>query len=75
MERAGLVKELFQLCDLDGDGKLTDQELRPFAELTGYEGGDEEWPEAFAELCSMRKVSVDLGLSLKEWTALINDDS
>lgn len=74
MEHAGLIRQLFEVCDVDGDGRLRSRDLRRFAELTGFEGGDAEWPEAFKALCASRSINPALGLSIGDWAALVDDD-
>lgn len=49
--RAGLIHSVFTKFDEDCDGRLKEQELRRFAEETGWSGTDEEWADMYHDLC------------------------
>lgn len=57
LSRMGLIYAVFSACDADGDGLLRKQELRRFAEQTGFCGNDAEWNEAYELLCSENGIS------------------
>lgn len=63
--RAELVRAVFHALDINDDDSLDQRELRRFAELTGFEGDDQEWAGAFTTLCAERGGSVDL--TFFEW--------
>ncbi|CAK0807781.1 unnamed protein product, partial [Prorocentrum cordatum] len=48
--RAALVSAVFTRLDIDCDEILTPREMRRFAELTGFDGDEEEWNQAFKAL-------------------------
>jgi len=72
---ARLVRELFHLCDRDGDGRLSSCELRTFAELCGYEGTPQDWVAEFAILCAMYEVGPGFGICLSDFEQLTDDES
>eukprot|EP00931_Biecheleriopsis_adriatica_P068625 TRINITY_DN42557_c0_g1_i1.p1 TRINITY_DN42557_c0_g1~~TRINITY_DN42557_c0_g1_i1.p1 ORF type:complete len:1363 (-),score=285.37 TRINITY_DN42557_c0_g1_i1:47-4135(-) len=51
------------------------QELRPFAEFTGWEGSDAEWEEEFRSLCAYLGSDPACGLGLDAFNALVDDVS
>lgn len=75
--RAALVERLFVL--LGRGGRLGSSELRPFAEFTGFEGGDAAWPGEFAALCEeiglLTVSGRDDGFDAAAFTQLVSDDS
>jgi len=73
--RQGLVFALFRLCDADGDGFLSKQEMYLFATLTGFDGNEEEWTEEFGLLCSENFAKVDVGLDATVFKKLLDDES
>jgi hypothetical protein len=74
MKRADLIDELFRSCDVDGDGILSVEEARLFADFTGFKAGNPEWLEAFNILCSDRNIDPAIGLDKETFTSMINDD-
>lgn len=74
LNRDGLIAQLFASCDADGDGRLSMDELRTFAELTGFKSGEQSWSEAFTLLCAERNVDPATGFDIDEWSALISDE-
>merc|ERR1719162_27237 len=72
-ERAGLIKQVFQAYDTNGDGKLNARDLLPFGQAMGFDGEEEEWPEAFSHLCGQRRVLPSAGFSLENFTALVSE--
>ncbi|CAK0817309.1 unnamed protein product [Prorocentrum cordatum] len=70
-----VARLLFQLLDLDGDGRLCAEELRPLAILTGFEGDDEEWAAEYALLCQERRCEAGRGLPLTAYLDMVGDRS
>ena len=62
-----LVHEAFMALDVRRRGYLGSREFRRYAELTGYDGGDELWAEEFSELCS------EYGWSTQATQVLLSD--
>lgn len=50
--RSELIHATFQALDVNGDGKLDQQEMRIFAEHIGFKGDDEAWIGEYTSLCS-----------------------
>jgi len=73
--RASLVRAVFAACDLDGDGRLTEQELRSFARGTGFDGSAEEWAEEYETLCTEHGSSPAEGLDEESFARLVDDES
>eukprot|EP00435_Cladocopium_sp_Y103_P019468 s2652_g4.t1 len=51
MPRHELINEAFTSLDVLRKNSLGSREFRRYAELTGYDGGDEFWDEQYQELC------------------------
>eukprot|EP00425_Heterocapsa_triquetra_P010259 CAMPEP_0195125380 /NCGR_PEP_ID=MMETSP0448-20130528/132876_1 /TAXON_ID=66468 /ORGANISM="Heterocapsa triquestra, Strain CCMP 448" /LENGTH=78 /DNA_ID=CAMNT_0040163011 /DNA_START=14 /DNA_END=247 /DNA_ORIENTATION=- len=63
------------MCDGDGDGVLKEEEMRTFAELTGFDGSREAWAEEYVMLCSESGVNPALGIGQDLFVRLLNDES
>ncbi|CAE8704638.1 unnamed protein product, partial [Polarella glacialis] len=72
LERSELVNAVFDACDVDRDGLLDEREMRRFAELTGFAGGQEEWADEFQQLCLEQSVGA---LDLLLFAKLVEDES
>ena len=70
--REAVIRELFSVLDRDADGVLSQAELRPFAEQSGFEGGDQEWLQEFRLLCGTCGTN---GFSMEVFVAMLNDTS
>jgi len=73
--RRRLVDEVFHLCDRDEDGRLKQHEMLRFAELTGFEGKEEEWDEEYRLLCADHGLDTQLGIGKDEFARLVDDES
>lgn len=73
--RPDLIRAVFEAADRNRNGVLDAQEMRNFAQIMGFDGGEAEWAEEFATLCSWHgevgRDSIDLPL----FTVLVNDSS
>jgi len=72
--RTDLVKAVFHACDIGGDDLLDVRELREFANLTGFDGSDDEWAEDYKMLCG-DFASGSSYVSLDVFRQLVDDDS
>lgn len=72
---SSFLRAAFDACDFDGDGRLCAEELRPFAQQTGFEGSDTEWTSEYELLCNERGVDPQIGLDLQLMERLIDDES
>jgi len=70
--RTQLIGDVFRACDRDGDGRLSSSEMRPVAELIGFEGDDATWEAEFA-LLLQGHAGPGIGLGL--FSQLVNDMS
>lgn len=73
--RRVLTSALFRVCDVDGDGFLSMDEMRVFANSTGFDGDEEEWAEEFRLICSEHCVKAEVGLDVSLFEMLVNDAS
>jgi Ca2+-binding EF-hand superfamily protein len=73
--RPELVKALFLRLDVDRDGKLSPSEMRRFAEQQDFEGSEEDWAEAYKELCTEKGRDPAHGVDLSLFTQLVDDES
>jgi len=65
-ERVQLIGDVFRACDRDRDGWLSSSEMRPVAELIGFQGDDALWQAEFAMLLQGQgDSSIGLGLFSK----------
>ena len=69
--RGQLIEAVFYALNRSGTGNLSQKEMRPFAEFTGFDGTHEEWLEEFNLL--RRQCSGQVGL--KEFYHLVNDET
>ncbi|CAE7512190.1 retsat [Symbiodinium natans] len=67
--RPEVKSTLFSCLDQDGDRRLNRAEMKTFAELTGFEGTDEDWAGEFEVLCEAQ------GCDFTAFSRLIDDDS
>merc|ERR1740121_1704705 len=72
--RMQLVESVFRLCDTGGDGRLTEEKLRIFAQRTGFDGSRDEWAKEYAQLCTDRGLSAAEGLRFEDFVRLLEDD-
>lgn len=70
--RGQLVKEIFQLLDRDGVGRLNGSDMLVFARETGFDGSAEDWEEEYQLLCSD---AGGMGINLQHLMKLIDDQS
>merc|ERR1719362_83096 len=73
--RRSLVDEVFRLCDRDADGRLKRHEMLCFAELTGFEGQEQEWDEEYRLLCDDHGFDAYLGIGKDDFARLVDDAS
>merc|ERR1711920_321103 len=74
--RGALISAVFQRLDLDRDELLSPHEMRRFAELTGFGGGEDEWKTAFKTLMSENGVAEDTaGVDFDLFAKLVEDKS
>lgn len=73
--RPSLILALFRVCDADGDGFLSMDEMHAFAKETGFDGSNEEWTEEFRNLCSEHSANEFLGVDIILFERLVNDVS
>jgi Ca2+-binding EF-hand superfamily protein len=73
--RTDLVREVFAVCDADGDGRLTCWEMRRFADWTGFQGDAQAWNNEYRLLCADHKADPSAGVDLTLFTEIVSDDS
>jgi len=74
--RSELIHSVFCACDTDGDGVLSLQEMRSFAILSSFDGGEDEWRELFEGLlCTEGSSSCSSGIRESLFTRLVSDSS
>lgn len=61
--------------DVDSDGMLNEQELKRFAQFTGFDGPAEAWSQEFANLCREVNANVAEGVIIDHFVQLVNDKS
>ncbi|CAK9009639.1 unnamed protein product, partial [Durusdinium trenchii] len=72
-ERTHLIEIVFTALNKSGTGYLNADEMRLFANQTGFEGTDAEWREEFSLLA--RECGSVEGISLNHFQRLANDSS
>eukprot|EP00747_Dinoflagellata_sp_TGD_P078223 gnl/TRDRNA2_/TRDRNA2_159967_c1_seq1.p1 gnl/TRDRNA2_/TRDRNA2_159967_c1~~gnl/TRDRNA2_/TRDRNA2_159967_c1_seq1.p1 ORF type:complete len:279 (-),score=51.84 gnl/TRDRNA2_/TRDRNA2_159967_c1_seq1:550-1269(-) len=77
MARPQLITAIFEalLGTSDSRTSLGRQEMRIFAEHTGFRGSEAEWDEEYALLCSQQSADLALGLDAKLFADLLDDAS
>jgi len=71
--RSGLIRAVFELCDTDGDGLLSESQMLVFACFTGYEGSAEQWKDDFRHLCTDLGADPGTGLNILSLEKLVNN--
>ena len=71
--RWDLLTAAFEALNWTGTGQLSADEMRPFANETGFEGTDEEWTEEFKML--LQECGENAGITLPNFAKLANDTS
>ncbi|CAK9015773.1 unnamed protein product [Durusdinium trenchii] len=72
-ERTQLIQKVFAALNRSHTGHLNADEMRPFANQTGFEGSDAEWRGEFDSL--RHECGSGPGISLHHFQRLVNDDS
>ncbi|CAE7444576.1 unnamed protein product [Symbiodinium natans] len=75
MSREDLVNEAFVSLDVKRTAVLGSREFRRYAELTGYDGGDEGWPLLYSELCQEYGWQSGAGVTREQFAVFIGDES
>ena len=73
-KRDDLLQRVFKALNLSGNGHLASEEMRPFAEATGFDGNDQDWKQEF-ELLKRECKASGPGISLEDFKRLANDQS
>jgi len=74
LPRRGLIHAVFLACDSDGNGLLSRDEMRRFAELSAFDGSDTQWADAYGVLCSENDVDPHAGVDEALLAQLIDDE-
>ncbi|CAL1153427.1 unnamed protein product [Cladocopium goreaui] len=70
--RESLIFSAFRALNRSGSGHLSAAEMRPFAEITGFLGSDEDWRKEFELL---RQECQSRHIDFTEFQRLVNDSS
>eukprot|EP00929_Paragymnodinium_shiwhaense_P021450 TRINITY_DN1398_c1_g1_i1.p1 TRINITY_DN1398_c1_g1~~TRINITY_DN1398_c1_g1_i1.p1 ORF type:complete len:658 (-),score=160.71 TRINITY_DN1398_c1_g1_i1:53-2026(-) len=73
--RDDVLQTLFNRYDADKDQLLSETEMRPVAVAFGFEGGDTEWKEWFADASIEIGAVASVGLNLAQFKDLLADAS
>eukprot|EP00928_Gymnodinium_smaydae_P035569 TRINITY_DN25010_c0_g1_i1.p1 TRINITY_DN25010_c0_g1~~TRINITY_DN25010_c0_g1_i1.p1 ORF type:complete len:723 (+),score=177.78 TRINITY_DN25010_c0_g1_i1:68-2236(+) len=71
--RGEQVRRLFQLLDRDRDGFLNQQEMRSFANMSGFEGDEAAWAGEYEAL--LGEASSRRGIAMADLSKLVDDES
>ncbi|CAK0868513.1 unnamed protein product, partial [Prorocentrum cordatum] len=72
--RDQLKAALFGRLDADGDGRLLKEELRRFAQGTGFDGDEADWTEEYGDLCESLGRRPSEGLDATAFSELVDDE-
>jgi len=72
--REALTAALFHELDAQSAGLLGPQQVRRFAELCGFSGGDRRWAEEWKAMCHTFDWNPSQGLDLHRFTQLVDSD-
>jgi len=75
LQRGVLLRTVFHLCDADGDGFLTSDEMHRFARQKGFDGTQAEWVDEYDALCEEVNVDPAKGIDVLILERLANDAS
>lgn len=73
--RAGLISQLFEALDADGDGFLSEQEMHGFARHMGFDGGADKWKVEYDLLFDGTNLNPAEGVTLTLFAQLVDDES
>jgi len=73
LSRKFTTTKLFELCDMDHDGRLNTSEACQFARDNGFTGTWEEWVKAFEKMCAARSCDPKEGLSATAFADMLDD--
>jgi len=72
-ERLDLIKQVFQVLNQSGSGRVNAEEFRPYAEFLGFEGEDEDWNEEWSGLVAAYGWDANLGPDEGQFVAAVQD--
>lgn len=72
-KRKALIRGVFNLCDGDGDGVLSEREMLRLAVQTGFEGTASKWSEEYKRLCTDNGREPAKGIDIETLEKLLND--
>jgi len=73
--RTEQIKDVFQECDTDQNGYLRAQDMRPVANVIGFQGTDVQWDYEFRCLCADHGINPDDGMNFIQFQRLLEDTS
>ena len=71
--RRAVVRDVFHALEKFSRGYLTAQDMRPFANHTGFDGNDQDWAEEFKALSA--ESGNPQGIPLAFFERLVDDES
>lgn len=74
--RAGLIKKLFSLVDLNNNGRLTRKEMFLVAREIGFpDDTDDAYQDEYESICKKVKTDPKTGITITHFEAIMNDSS
>jgi len=73
-QRFELVTAFFFALDDEERNVLGPRELHRYAQLTGFEGTDDQWDEEYLTLCNENGWEPSYGVELNQFAAAVNDE-
>lgn len=70
-----LILALFNQLNTSGAERLSCAEMRPFAELIGFRGGEAQWTKEFTGVCSYLGCDPLVGITSESFLRLLSDTS
>jgi len=75
LDRVEQLRSIFCALDVSHSGCLGSEEMRNFADLSGFDGDAAEWDEEFRLLCEDVGRSVAKGIDMATFVRIANDPS
>ena len=74
MDRRSMIQAIFTTLDNAKSGLLSAEDVRAYAEQTGFEGSDADWAEQYEAMCQHFGWTKDGGITRDQFSELIEDD-
>eukprot|EP00930_Biecheleria_cincta_P103898 TRINITY_DN9600_c0_g3_i1.p1 TRINITY_DN9600_c0_g3~~TRINITY_DN9600_c0_g3_i1.p1 ORF type:complete len:1887 (+),score=453.55 TRINITY_DN9600_c0_g3_i1:247-5907(+) len=75
MSREELVAAVFAALDSSKRGAMSSSDMKGYAELSGFNGSDEDWQQEFYEICQEQGWDEKAGIRIRQFEEFVGDES